>query len=104
MITNGDKVIPAGDYTITFSEDIALENLVIMYQPAIEMRAEIKKDGVTVDDPNTLRVGDVIDIEIIPTDPESGDPIRTAVSRRVLHGKSATVWTVRKQILLKERY
>lgn len=75
LITNGDKMIPAGDYTITFSEDIVLENLVVMYQPAVEMRAEIKKDGVVVDDPDTLRVGDVIDIEIIPTDPESGDPI-----------------------------
>lgn len=75
VITNGDKVIPAGDYTITFSEDISLENVVVMYQPAIEMRAEIKKDGIVVDDPHTLRDGEVIDIEIIPTDPESGDPI-----------------------------
>lgn len=75
LITNGDKVIPAGDYTITFSEDVKLENLVVMYQPAIEMRAEIKSDGIVIDDPNKLHVEDVIDIEIIPTDPGSGDPI-----------------------------
>lgn len=75
LITNGDKVIPSGDYVITFSEDISLENLVVMYQPAIEMKAEIKKGGIVVDDSHTLRDGEVIDIEIIPTDPESGDPI-----------------------------
>lgn len=75
LITNGDKVIPSGDYTITFSEEISMGNVVVMYQPAINMRVEIKKDGVSVDDPNTLHIGDIIDIEIIPSDPESKDPI-----------------------------
>lgn len=75
VITNGDKVIPAGDYTITFSEEVSLENLVVMYQPAIKMSAVIQKDGVTVDDPGTLRTDDVVDIEIVPTNPDTGEQI-----------------------------
>ena len=75
VITNGDKVIPAGDYTITFSEEVSLENLVVMYQPAIKMSAVIQKDGVTVDDPGTLRTDDMVDIEIVPINPDTGEQI-----------------------------
>lgn len=76
MITNGSNIIQSGDYTITFSEEIDLDNVVLMYQPAIKMKAEIIRNGVTVDDPAELAIGEEIDIEIIPTNPETGDAIK----------------------------
>lgn len=75
MITNGAHVIQPGEYTIAFSEDIALEDTVFMYQMAIEMKPVISKNGVTLDDVSDVAPGDVIDIELVPANPETGDPI-----------------------------
>ena len=75
MITNGTNVIQPGEYTLTFSEDISLEDTVFMYQIAIEMRPVLTKNGVKLDDVNDVAPGDVIDIELIPVNPETGDPI-----------------------------
>lgn len=75
LITNGEKVIQPGDYEISFSEDVSLEKTVLMYQPAIKMTAQLKKSGVKVDDSGTLAADDVVDIELVPTNPETGEVI-----------------------------
>ncbi len=75
VVNNGSSVIPAGDYTITFSEDVDLANVVVMYQPAIKMKAVMTRNGIEVDDPSALAAGDEVDIEIIPTDPDTGEEI-----------------------------
>ena len=75
LITNGANVIPAGEYTITFSEDISLKDTVFMYQIAIEMKPVLTKNGVKLDDVSQVAPGDILDIELVPTNPETGDPI-----------------------------
>lgn len=62
MITNGSETIPAGEYTIRFSENVDVSSLDIMYEPAIEVQLEIYKDEELIEDTSTLRQGDVIDI------------------------------------------
>lgn len=74
LAKNGDKLIPAGDYTITFSKKISLEDSVIMYEPAVKMEVAIKKNGVTIDKDDIV-VNDKVDVELIPTNPETGKQI-----------------------------
>ena len=69
VITNDGKPIYAGDYTVTFSEAVDLKNLVVLYEPALEFNIIITKDGIRVDDPDTLAVDDKIEVEIIPVIP-----------------------------------
>lgn len=55
--------IPAGTYTITFSEPIDKKDLVIMFEPAFQLRLELSVDGVVITDPTQLKEGSVVDIE-----------------------------------------
>lgn len=68
-VSGANAVIPAGTYTITFSEAVKLEDLVVQYEPAIGMKMVITKNGVEVTDPATLLVTDKVSIEIIPVVP-----------------------------------
>jgi len=58
---NGSDNIPAGTYTITFSEPIQKENVDIMFEPAIELRLTIYSEGNEITNPDNLLVGSVID-------------------------------------------
>lgn len=49
VISNKGKVIPAGSYTISFSEDIDLNNLLVSFEPAIGLKLKITKDKKTID-------------------------------------------------------
>ena len=42
--------IPAGNYTITFSEPVSKDDIVIMFEPAVQLRIKITIDGVEVTD------------------------------------------------------
>lgn len=75
VINNGTNLIQPGDYTLTFSEEIDLNDTVFMYQMAVEMKPVITKNGVKVDDVSELQIGDQIDIELVPTNPETGEEI-----------------------------
>jgi len=55
--------IPAGTYTITFSESVKKEDLVVMFEPAFELRMEMTIGGVPVTDPSQLVEGAVVDVE-----------------------------------------
>lgn len=55
--------IPAGVYTITFSEPVSKDDLVVMFEPAFELRLELSVDGVVITDPNQLIEGASVDVE-----------------------------------------
>lgn len=57
--------IPAGTYTITFSEDISKDDLVIMFEPAYELRLEVYADGNRIQDLSQLTEGAKVDIEAV---------------------------------------
>lgn len=63
LYNNQPANIPAGTYTITFTEPISKDDLVIMFEPAYELRLEIYVNGVKVDDPSILEEEDVVDVE-----------------------------------------
>ncbi len=69
------QVIPAGTYTITFSDKVELNDLVVQYEPAIGLKYEITHDGIVVDDLSGLAMGDRVNIAIIPVVPGTDDVI-----------------------------
>lgn len=68
-ISNKDDVIPAGQCHIEFSEEVDVSELVILYEPAIDLSIIIKKDGDTVKDPSALNFGQEVSVELIPVIP-----------------------------------
>ena len=48
--------IPAGDYTITFSAPIEKEDIVVMLEPALQLKIRIMADGTEVTDPDQIPV------------------------------------------------
>lgn len=69
------QVIPAGTYTITFSADVDINNMMVQVEPAIALKAEISRTGVVIDDTSKLGNGDKVDIKIIPIVPGTDDVI-----------------------------
>ncbi len=55
--------IPAGKYTITFSEDVDVSNVIIMAEPAFELRLEVYANGIRVDDLTQLAAETVVTFE-----------------------------------------
>lgn len=64
--------IPAGKYTITFDSDVSPEDIVVMYEAALETRISIFRKGKLIEDTSVLRENEKIDIKaelaIIGTD------------------------------------
>ena len=48
---------------LIFLKKVDVKNLTFLYEPAIEFIVNITKQGIKVDNPKTLKVGDKIDIE-----------------------------------------
>lgn len=69
------QVIPAGTYTISFSSDVNINNMMVQVEPAIALKAEISRTGVVIDDTSKLGNGDKVDIKIIPIVPGTDDII-----------------------------
>ena len=63
------QIIPAGTYTITFSEPVDVANLLVQYEPAIAMMMITQRDGIEITDPSVLVAGDKVNIELIPVIP-----------------------------------
>ncbi len=79
LINNGSETIDSGTYTVKFDSDVNLDNMVIMFEPALEVRMVITCNGEPVKDSSALtnlRVGDKISIEYkiyeVGTDNEVG--------------------------------
>lgn len=71
-------VIPAGTYTIHFSEPVEFENITVQYEPAIDMKAVLKKDGSAVTDTSQLGESDTVDIVVTPVVPGTDQVIPDA--------------------------
>lgn len=71
-------VIPAGTYTVVFSQPVSISDLVVQYEPAIGLMAEVTKDGVVVSDTGQLADGDKVDIRIVPIIPGTTTPLTSA--------------------------
>lgn len=69
-----NELIPAGDYTITFSSDISEEDFVAMYQPAIGLNLTVTENGSEIV-PENLRQGDDLVVELSAVNPISGNVI-----------------------------
>ena len=75
VVSNGDRIIPPGDYTITFSEAVDPANVKLLYEPAIDllMRA-VDKNGDPLDSAR-IAPGDKVDIEVVPVIPGTEEEI-----------------------------
>nr|MCR5161396.1 hypothetical protein [Lachnospiraceae bacterium] len=71
-----------------FSEPVQAENVVIMYQPAIRVEITVTKDGVVIDDPDALREGETVDVQLTPISAETGQEIDESLL------PPGTVWTI----------
>ncbi len=54
LLGNSQTVIGAGTYRITFDRAVALENVVILYEPALEMRMTVTVNGKEITDYSQL--------------------------------------------------
>lgn len=54
LLGDSQKVIGSGTYQITFDRDVDLDDLVILYEPALEMRMTITVNGKEITDYNEL--------------------------------------------------
>lgn len=64
LVGNSGSNIPAGTYTLTFSQAIDRNALDIMLEPALELHLEISRNGTPVTDFSTLGEQDVIDVRM----------------------------------------
>ena len=91
-ITSKGDYISAGDYTLTLDKEITSDDIVVMYEVALETRLRITRNGKLVKDTSTLREKEKIDIKadlvILGTD-ESVDV--TKLPNTVFEGMSLGV-------------
>ena len=50
LLGNSGKVIESGTYNITFDQNVDLKDVVVLFEPALEMRMTISANGKTVSD------------------------------------------------------
>jgi len=75
ILSNGASVIPAGDYTISFSEDVDPKNVDILYEPAIGLEIHlINADGAESDFRSGMP-GDEVEAKLALIDPSTGEEI-----------------------------
>lgn len=78
VITKEKKVIPAGTYTITFSEAVDPDAAVLMYQPAIGLQLQVIREGTVITDYTDIHENDNLEIHLTAVDPVSGKEIDQA--------------------------
>ncbi len=76
LIENGEqKVIAAGTYTITFSDEVDVNDIVVQFEPAIGFRTDIVCNGVAVGSLDELNYGDKVSIRLVPVIPGTDEEI-----------------------------
>ena len=63
LFSSANGNIPAGTYTIKFSEPVDKKDLVIMFEPAFELRLEVMSGGLVITDLSQLVEGATVDLE-----------------------------------------
>lgn len=68
---NGDEqlVIPAGTYTIVFSDEVDISDITVQLEPAIDFLPQVTRDGVSVTDTSNLNYEDIISVKLVPVIP-----------------------------------
>lgn len=88
-ITNGNDIIPIGDYEIKFSDKVDLSKISVMTQPCIELKLTLEKDGKPIKNKGEeLTAPDKFVARVIPIDPVTGNEIEMNVI------PEGTVWTI----------
>lgn len=54
LVGDSQSVIGSGTYRITFDKDVNLDDVVVLFEPALEMRMEVSVNGQTVTDLSSL--------------------------------------------------
>lgn len=72
VISNQDRVIPAGKYTIEFSAPIDKKSFVLMYQPAVTLALTMFIDGNEVKTGAQVTEGSDIELRMTLVDPSTG--------------------------------
>lgn len=70
------EVIPAGNYTIVFSDKVDVSDMTVLLEPAISLKTEITRNGVVIDDTSDLQDGDKVDIKFVPVVPGTDEVIK----------------------------
>lgn len=65
IINEGNINLSAGTYIIEFSEEISTDDMVIMFEPAFELRIEVFSHDKLVTDTSLLTVGSEIDVAAV---------------------------------------
>lgn len=58
LIGDSQKAMGSGDYFITFDKDINLDNIVVLFEPALEVRISVKVNGKEIKDLSKLDLMD----------------------------------------------
>lgn len=61
-----NQVIPSGTYTVTFTENVSVNDLLVQYEPAINLKLELHKDKKLIDDISKIAKDNVVDASIKP--------------------------------------
>ena len=69
-------ILSDGRYTLSFASDVDLNNIRVMYEPALDVVLRYKQDGKTVTNPAD---GSVCDIEVLLVNALTGSPLNAKV-------------------------
>lgn len=73
--SEGQRVVPAGTYTIQFSDDINLSDVSVQFEPAIGFIFQVMRGGAVIDDLSQLNCGDTITVQLVPVVPGTNEEI-----------------------------
>lgn len=68
---NGDEqlVIPAGTYTIVFSDDVDISDITVQLEPAIDFLPQVTRNGVSITNTDDLNYEDIVSVKLVPVIP-----------------------------------
>ena len=69
-------ILSDGRYILSFQNEVDLNNVRVMYEPAIDIAVRYKQDGKYVKNPKD---GTVTDVEVVLTDALTGEPLNSRV-------------------------
>lgn len=75
VIVGKRDLVPAGDYTITFTDPISLQDISVMYEPAIDFLFLFTDKSGGEADFSVLKPGEAVDLEIVPVVPGTEERI-----------------------------
>jgi len=75
VLNKKGAVIPKGTYTVVFSKDVELKDLLVQYEPAIGLKLDIFRGAEEITDPSVLLKEDKINISLTPVVAGTDTPI-----------------------------